>query len=346
MATEQARATMDKIDKRLLNIIQMRFPLVPEPYQVIAAELGISEEELLERARRLKDEQIIRQISAIFDSRRLGYSSTLVAMDIPEEHIEESARIISEHPGVSHNYKRDHPFNLWFTLTLPPGTNVSAEAEALGEAAGARRVRVLPAINLFKIGVELDVETGVNAAREGVYDQTRPYAVRPKITDEDITYIRVLQQDLPLEPRPFLGWAESIGVSEEALLAKAAEFKERGIMRRFAAVLRHQRAGFTANGMICWRIPEDKLPELGLRLAAYPEVSHCYQRPVYPDWPYSVFSMVHALGREQCEDVARRMSDDIGIDDYAILYSTKEYKKERVQYFVPWDRKLAKLPTR
>ncbi|MFQ5879875.1 MAG: Lrp/AsnC family transcriptional regulator, partial [Dehalococcoidia bacterium] len=191
-----------------------------------------------------------------------------------------------------------------------------------------------PALRLVKIGVELDKETGVNAARDGVYQQDRPYASRPKLTPKEKEYVRVLQQDLPFVPRPFRGWAASLGTSEEELLARARDFQASGLMRRFAAVHRHQQAGFVANGMICWRIPEDQLPDLGYRLAAYPEVSHCYQRPVYPDWPYSVFSMIHALSQKQCEAIARRMSADIGITDYAVLYSTKEYKKERVKYFV------------
>jgi len=327
--TASAAVTMDAADRRLLNLMQKDVPLVTRPFAEIGERLGMGEDEVLSRARRLKEGEIIRQISAIFDSRRLGYSSTLVAMDIPEEAIEESAGRISEHPGVSHNYKRDNPFNLWFTLTLPPDSDLEAEVQRLAEEAKARRARILPALRLFKIGVELDLEQGTNAAEKRQLTKEPPTS----FSEEDLTYVRVLQQDLPLEPLPFRAWAESLGVSEEEMFARAKDLEESGVMRRFAAVLRHQKAGFTANGMICWRIPEEKLPDLGYRLAAYPQVSHCYQRPVYPDWPYSVFSMVHALSREKCEEIARQMSEEIGISDYAILYSTKEYKKERVKYY-------------
>jgi DNA-binding Lrp family transcriptional regulator len=323
-------ASRDISDKRLLNQLQMRFPLIPRPFAAIAERLGLSEEEVLKRARRLKEQGIIRQISAIFDSRRLGYSSTLIAMDIPKEQIDESALRISEHPGVSHNYKRDHPFNLWFTLTLPPGADLEAEVAKLAEEIGTQRTRFLPALRLFKIGVELDMEQGINTPIKRGPAKAPPQS----LSLEDVAYVRVLQQDLSLVPEPFRPWAESLGVSQEGLFAKAQEFQECGMMRRFAAVLRHQKAGFVANGMICWRVPEDRLPELGYRLASYPEVSHCYQRPIYPDWPYSVFSMVHALSRRKCEEIARRMSQDIGIGDYVVLYSTHEYKKQRVKYFV------------
>jgi len=321
---------MDGIDRRLLTLIQKDFPLVVRPFAAIGEELGISEEDALARARRLKKAGIIRQISAIFDSRRLGYSSTLVAMDIPEERIDESASRISEHAGVSHNYKRDHSFNLWFTLTLPPGADLETEVVQLADVAGPRRTRILPALRLFKIGVELDLEQGVNVA-----EKRRPSKQPPRsFTEEDLDYVRVLQQDLSLEPTPFQGWAESLGVRQRRMFAKARDFEASGVMRRFAAVLRHQKAGFVANAMICWRIPEEQLPDLGYRLASYPQVSHCYQRPAYEDWPYNVFSIVHALSRRQCEEIARRMSQEIGVDDYVILYSTKEYKKERVRYHV------------
>ncbi|GAG33465.1 unnamed protein product, partial [marine sediment metagenome] len=242
----------------------------------------------------------------------LGYSSTLVAMDIPEEHIDESANRISEHPGVSHNYKRDHSFNLWFTLTLPPGADLEAEVAQLSAGAEARRTRILPALRVFKIGVELDLEQGANVA-----EKRRPSEQPPRsFTEEDLNYVRVLQQDLPLEPTPFQGWAESLGIRQRRMFVRARDFEASGVMRRFAAVIRHQKAGFAANGMICWHIPEDQLPDLGYRLASYPQVSHCYQRPAYPDWPYNVLSVVHALNRKKCEEIARRMSQEIGVDDY------------------------------
>ncbi len=321
---------VDAINRRLLNLIQKGFPLVVRPFAAIGEQLGISEEDALARARQLKEAGIIRQISAIFDSRRLGYSSTLVAMDITEEHVDESANHISDHPGVSHNYKRNHSFNLWFTLTLPPGADLEAEVAQLSVGAEARRTRILPALRVFKIGVELDLEQGANVA------ERRPPSEQPprSFTEEDLNYVRVLQQDLPLEPTPFQGWAESLGVRQRRMFAKAKDFEASGVMRRFAAVIRHQKAGFVANGMICWRIPEEQLPDLGYRLASYPQVSHCFQRPVFPDWPYNIYSMVHARSRQQCEDIARRMSEDTRISDYAMLYSSKEYKKERVRYYV------------
>jgi DNA-binding Lrp family transcriptional regulator len=319
--------SLDAIDRRLLNQIQKEFPLTARPFAAIGQQLEIGEEEALARTRHLKEAGIIRQISAIFDSRSLGYSSTLVAMDIDEEQIDESAAGISEHPGVSHNYRRNHNYNLWFTITLPPGSDLEAEVSALSQQAEARKTRMLPALRLFKIGVELDLEQGANAAeKKRIRQPERPFAER------DFAYVRVLQQDLPLDAAPFQGWASSLDLLEDELFTRAQEFIDSGVMRRFAAVLRHRKVGFLANGMVCWRVPEERLPDLGYQLASYPQVSHCIQRAVYPDWPYGVYCMIHAASREKCEETARQMSLDIGIDDYIILYSTKEYKKERVKY--------------
>lgn len=332
MTTTAQPQELTQLEKELVYAVQSAFPLVERPYRALGQPLHLSEDQVIRTIRALRTRGIIRQISAIFDSRRLGYTSTLVAMTIPEERLDQGATAISAHPGVSHNYKRDHPFNLWFTLTLPPGEDIEAQVERLAQAAGATRTRLLPALRLFKIGVELDVLNGANRAEK------RPPSPAPalppgELTERDRDFVRVLQQDLPAEPRPFDGWAAELGVGLAELFAWARRMEEARVMRRFAAVLRHQEAGFVANGMICWRMSAEQAAELGPRLAAYPEVSHCYQRPIYPDWPYSVFSMVHALSHQQCEEVARRMAADIGVGDYVILYSVKEYKKTRVQYF-------------
>ena len=113
-----------------------------------------------------------------------------------------------------------------------------------------------------------------------------------------------------------------------------ASFKARGIMRRFSAVLHHRRAGFTANSMAVWKVPEERSVEVGNLMAQSPWVTHCYERPTYPDWEYTHFTMIHATSTEKCEEVAREISQATGISDYMLLYSSREYKKTRVRYFV------------
>ena len=156
--------------KELLNTLQWDFPLVEEPFSEIGARLGLTEEEVIGQIVTLKDEAIIRELNAIFDTRRLGYKSSLVAVRAPEDRVDDVAAVISEHPGVSHNYKRDHYFNIWFTLAVPPESDLESELDSLATRAGAETYRLLPTKHLFKIGVKLDmtkdeVEAGTREAR-------------------------------------------------------------------------------------------------------------------------------------------------------------------------------------
>ncbi|MFQ5826664.1 MAG: Lrp/AsnC family transcriptional regulator, partial [Dehalococcoidia bacterium] len=153
---------LDTIDKRLLEATQKGFPLAPEPFFELGKQLEIGQEEALQRVVALKEKSIIREISAIFDGRYLGYQSTLVALRLPPHQLDGAAGIIGQHPGVSHNYAREHAFNLWFTLALPPGANLEEETQTLAARAGAEAVLSLPAIKVFKIGVYFRLSDAVH----------------------------------------------------------------------------------------------------------------------------------------------------------------------------------------
>jgi len=320
----------NEADRTLLNLVQKEIQLTSEPFKLVAAELSTTEDDVLTRLRRLRDEEgVIRQISAIFDTRKLGYTSTLVAMRVPAERVNEAARIINEHPGVSHNYERAHEFNIWFTLAVPPGMELTEHIDRLHELCNAEATRVLPTLKMFKIEVRLDMESGVSNA-DG---PPPPKAELPPLTDDDIRAIRALQMDIPLVTRPFAEEAATVGMSEDELLSYGHKFLGDGRMRRCAAILRHRRAGFLANGMGVWKMPEDRAVDLGYKIASFPQVTHCYQRPVYEDWPYRVFSMVHARTEEKVREVIQNISSETGLDEYDILFSTREFKKTRVPYF-------------
>ena len=325
---------MDATDKKLLNLLQWDFPLVVEPFQALAERVGATEDNVITRINRSKNSGIIRQINAIFDTKMLGYKSSLVAMQIDDRVIDGIANKISAHPGVSHNYKRDHSFNLWFTLAVPPNLSLEDEIAKMAQIRGVRKVRSMPTKKLFKIGVKLDLEhpDPENPAPNDMIKEKN--VQREPLTKDEIAKIIELQKDLALVPRPFLNISKKLGITEKELLDAASEFKERGIMRRFAAVLGHQKAGFVANGMVTWEVPEDRLEYVAKIAISFSQVSHCYQRPVYEDWPYNLFTMIHARNRESCARIAEEISKRTGIREYVILYSTKEYKKERVKYFV------------
>jgi siroheme decarboxylase len=336
---------MDDTDKRLLNLLQTEVPITPRPWGEIGEQLGgISEAEVMERVRALTATAIIRQISAIFDTRWLGYESSLVAAQYDSARVDAAAAIVNEHPGVSHNYQRDHVFNLWYAIAVSPDSRLGLErtVQILHETSGARSTRLMPALHLFKIGVEFDVEgtAKLGEKKPGGCTHKDRKAVDTSLTDLEIRFVREMQNDLAIEPEPFAATASRLGVSLEELQRTAAAMIEDGRMRRFSAVLRHREVGFTANAMGVWaaRGTEAEILAAGEKMAGFRAVTHCYRRPTYPDWPYNLFTMVHGRTPAECEAVLAEISRQTGVTDYAVLYSTKEWKKVRVEYFTDAER--------
>jgi DNA-binding Lrp family transcriptional regulator len=327
---------LDTIDKEILNEIQWSFPLVAEPYKELAQRFHTTDDDIKKRISRLKSIGIMRQLSAIFDTRRLGYKSSLVAMSISPEKLEYVANQINRHPGVSHNYERNHEYNLWFTLATPPGSDLKTEVDKFHKLEGIKKIRLLPTIKLFKIGVRLEM---ADEKREvAPTEQKKPIKeIKFVPTEQDKEFVRQLQKDLQVVDRPFLAAAQKLGLTEEEVFEKLRYYEEIGVMRRFAAILRHRDAGFIANGMIVWRVPDSRIDEVGAMLGAFPQISHCYQRPVYQDWPYNVFSMVHCKTIDEAKSLAKKIQSHIKVDDYTILFSSREFKKTRVEYFVEHD---------
>ena len=336
---------LDDLDRELLNAVQWDFPLEPRPFAVLAERLGVAEEIVRERVQKVKDAQVLRQLSAIFDTRALGYTSALVAAKVDADRIDDAAAAISAHPGVSHNYKRNHAYNLWYTVAVPPGESLDEHVDVLHRESGAFVTRKLPTLKLYKIGVKLDM-TGKTAAdaKAEVLEHERPERKAempaPDLSDLEVETIRVVQHDLPNVERPFAAYGAQIadGISEDEVLTILRSFKERKLMRRFAAVMNHRTAGFKANAMGVWAVPENDLDVIGPEMAGFAAVSHCYRRPTYDDWPYSVFTMIHGRSARDCEATVEAIRAETGIDEYCLLWSVKEYKKVRLQYFTPdWD---------
>jgi len=334
----QVRGEMDSVDQGLLNEMQDRFPLVREPFGELAARVGVDAGEVVARLEAMRESGVLRQVSPIFDTKALGYTSSLVAMRVAEERLADAAEVVNAHPGVSHNYRRTHDFNMWFTIAVAPGADLQAHVDTLHRLAGAESTRMLPTLRLFKIGVTLDM-TGERAMDHRSAPQytheRREVAARHTLTARDIDVIRAVQGDLALAPDPFSAPAGELGVSVERLIEELEGLRERGYLRRFAAILRHRKAGFGANGMAVWDVPEDDILEVGSAMAGYTTISHCYQRPKYEDWRYNLFTMIHARKKGECEEFVAELSKRHGLEDHAVLYSTTEYKKVRLAYFTP-----------
>ncbi|HWE32924.1 MAG TPA: Lrp/AsnC family transcriptional regulator, partial [Solirubrobacteraceae bacterium] len=339
-----AARPLDELDKRLLNLMQGSFPIAERPYATVAAAAGITEDELLGRVQKLLDDRIIRQVTPIFDTRALGYSSMLVAAKVDPDNPWRPANIINAHPGVSHNYLRNHEFNIWFTIATEPDSPLGLQGtlEVLARLAGAESVRQLPTLKLFKIRMDLEMEAGTEALAKAA-QAAEPAETEPQPYDEfDKAVIRALQGDMPVIAEPYAPAAAALGISQDRLLAHLNGMQERRLLRRVAAILFHRRAGFSANGMGVWQVPDDRILELGMRMAAFRGISHCYQRPTYEDWPYSVFTMAHGRSKEECDAILDSIAADTGITDRATLYSSTEFKKIRLLYFTDdyraWER--------
>jgi DNA-binding Lrp family transcriptional regulator len=307
---------------------------VTRPFDAIAEKFDSSSEIVKERLNKLKQEGVLRQLSAIFDTRKLGYTSSLVAMEIDSDKLEHVASQINRHPGVSHNYERDHQFNLWFTLAVPPGSDLETEINKFNVLKGIKKVRMLPTLQLFKIGVKLDMIDSKKHEVAPTEEKKEIKNIKFDPTEQDKNFIRELQKDMEIIDEPFAKSANNLGITENELFEKMKEYQEIGVMRRFAAILRHRQVGFTANGMIVWKVPEDQISEVGAKLGSFPQVSHCYERPTYSDWPYNVFSMIHCKTHAEANEMAKTIQDQIHVDDYRILFSSREFKKTRVEYFV------------
>ncbi|MGI8559304.1 MAG: siroheme decarboxylase subunit alpha [Solirubrobacteraceae bacterium] len=342
-----AAVALDQLDRKLLNLMQGSFPLEPRPYAAVARAAGVEHEVVLDRVERLLAQRIIRQVTPIYDTRAFGYGSMLVAAKVDPEHPWAAAKIINAHPGVYHNYLRNHEFNMWFTLAVESDSKLGLQAtlDVLQELCGAESIRQLPTLQLFKIRMDLEME-GDTAALASAGAEQAPADLNAVPYDErDIEVVRATQGDMPVAAEPYAPAAERLGIGVPELLEHMAGMRERGLLRRVAAILFHRRAGFSANGMGVWKVPDEQIEELGPRMASFRGISHCYQRPTYEDWPYSVFTMAHGRSKSECDAVLDAIADDTGIHERATLYSSTEFKKIRLLYFTDdfkeWERQHA-----
>ncbi len=334
----------ESLTAELLSIIQKNFPLTKHPYQEIANMLGVEEEEVISALKEQKRNSIIRQISPIFDTKRLGYDSSLVAFMIDDDKISQAVEIINSHPGVSHNYERDHDFNIWFTLAAASDSKLGLKktVELLAKKTQAREAVMLPTIKMFKIAVKLNT-TGKEAKKQKV--EKREYKdIEFSSFHRDI--VRATQYDLPICHEPFKQIVQDKNISYDKLFSTLNELKDAGVMRRFAAILNHRKAGFNANAMVVWDIDEKDAVSIGKKAAEFSAVSHCYLRPKYKNWPYNLFTMIHGKTTDETNAIIESIANEIEHKSKRALYSTREFKKVRIEYFSPefksWEEKIIK----
>lgn len=322
---------IDQRDRELLGALQGETPLVSTPFAVIGQMIDMSEKEVIKRIERLKREGVVRQFAAHFDMRALGYRSCLVAAKVSPERIDEAAAMINAHPGVTQNYKRNNDFNLWFTIAVAPSTKLGLEKtiEILGDEAGCETVRPLPTLKIFKnLADGAEHHTAHDESHNGDH-QYEP------LTPHEIECVRLLQRELPLQPRPFEALAKNTTLGADELIEALRTLAKRGQVRHFGAIIPIRRAGFSASTMGVWQVPQDRAEELGQMMAQNKAVSHCYLRPTYDDWPFSLYTIVHGRSVDECESIVNDLAIDSGIETKQTLYPMREYKKARVSFFSP-----------
>ncbi|MBN2736628.1 MAG: hypothetical protein JXR70_06575 [Spirochaetales bacterium] len=317
---------LSELEKSVLDEIQKDIPLVKRPFRKMAETAGTDESTFLNTTQSLLNKDIIRDISAIYNAAGLGYASTLVAL--ATKYPDKTAEAINRHHGVSHNYYREHHFNLWFTLTIPCNQEFNTEILKILQDEEYEAYRILPSLKTYKIGVNF------RFSGEKKLKSKNSYSTEIQSVNLDKELIRILLSPFPLTPEPWSKIASTLCRTEQQLFNEIETLKKARVIKRISGVIRHRKTEYKANGMACFQVAENKIDQAGALAAQYNAVSHCYKRPVFPDWPYSLFAMTHGTSIKDCEHIADKIASEIGAEKTLLLFSTKEYKKERVKYLI------------
>jgi DNA-binding Lrp family transcriptional regulator len=313
------------LEFRLLNEFQRDFPLTPTPFAEIAARLGSDESTVLATLRRLQADGTISRVGAVFAPRSVG-ASTLAALAVPRDRLEAVAAMVSAHPGVNHNYEREHAFNLWFVATAADEPALSALLAEIGGATACPPI-ALPLLEEFHIDLGFDLLHG------GKVQQAARRCEKRAINALDRRLIAALQPGLELVPQPFARLAEETGMQESALAGRLAEWIDEGCIKRFGVVVRHHELGYKANAMLVFDVPDELVSTVGQRLAREPGVTLCYRRQRHlPHWQANLFCMVHGRSREAVEPVIERLCQVAGYPCKA-LFSLRRFKQCGAKYF-------------
>ncbi len=327
---------------KILYEIQKNFPLHFKPFKKIGEKLGLDENEVIQIIKYEKDNGIIRQISGIFDTKKLGYKSSLIAFKVNKDSIDKAVKILNSHPGISHNYERNHNFNIWFTIAVPPDSLLGLEktVKILAKKAFAKDFIILPTKKLFKISVKLDT-TGKEAKKEKIVKKIYKDL---SLTNLHKKIISLVQDDIKITSEPFFDIIKKLNINYDTFFNNLNELKDAGYMRRYAAILNHRKAGFGANAMVVWDIDEEIAEKMGEKIASFSSVSHCYLRPKFYNWPYNLFSMVHGKSKEETNALVNEIEQEVIYNSNKYLYSSREFKKVRVKYYTDdinnWEKEI------
>lgn len=317
--------------------LQRGIPLCARPFEELSRELGCGEADLLACLARQRAVGTVRRFGAVFDTRRLGYRSALCAAAVSVEALDAAAAKLTPLAGVTHCYVREATSalrpgvpNLWFTLSYPADI-FPAMVDEVAARLGPYALHVLPATRRFKVDVVFGAAT--RAREEDVAEGDD----LPPVTARDRAVIGALQGDTEVRADFFAALAGRLGMKEWDLLSTLEIWRRKGRLKRIGLLLHHRNAGWSANGMCCWRVAGDTTAA-GRALAARGEVTHCYERPEAPNFPYNLFAMVHARAAAEANAQFASLSAEVNrVAGTAVpavmLLSTREYKKTSMTFF-------------
>ncbi|MCK9594531.1 MAG: hypothetical protein PHH68_02930 [Candidatus Omnitrophica bacterium] len=317
---------LNKSDRLLLEELQDGFPLNSRPYARIAARIGMSEKALIHKLKKLKKDKVIRYVGAIFDNRALGVNSTLVAMAVPENSLSRVVDLVNALPQVSHNYLRGGEFNLWFTLSAADKAGLKKLLAWIKKETGIKKCLGLDTVRVFKINARFDLGTG-NKSKVAMAASCKKHCGTAPASE--IKYISGLNKPMEITERPFALLADNLGLSTERVLKLLAGYKKKGWLRRIGMILDHLSAGLRSNALVVWKVPETRIEAAAKCFSAFSGISHCYQRRVFTDWPYNIYTMLHASDKKSAVELIKRISDSAGLKQYRVLFTLKELKKEK-----------------
>lgn len=313
--------------KKLCNALQNGLPIVARPFAHIAEQLGCDEAAAIAETKNLITIGVIRRISAAINYRILGRVSALVAGHVEEQKLDSVVAAVNRLEGVSHNYLRDHFYNLWFTLQSDSESQAASILAGLS-ADAATAFHWLPAIRTFKLDVRFDAEsdgTSLLPCEEMPATAESKESTVVCLREDEKAIITQLQKNMKIVPEPFAltqNSAENLPIIQNLI--------DKGVIRRIAAVVNYRELGFFANAMFVCVVEDQRVEEVGGRLAASNNVSHCYQRKTFQGWPYTLFGMMHGKSMEQLEQVAAAFCSQEKITQFALLKTVREFKKKPV----------------
>ena len=335
----EERCKLDTLDKELLQHLQDKFPLAKRPWAEIGKRLGITEEEVLSRSERLSSDGVIRKLRTILNGQKVGgCASTLMAMRVPAEKMEKVVSIVNEYMSVTHNYQREHDYNLWFTVTTCGGKDLRSTVDEIKGRTGIPDSDVLdlPTTRVFKVDVRFkftDFKDDSDRNDISIPNERTKMNKDDEPNETDQAILRAAQEGIPVVKEPFAGIAREAGISQDEVIARLKRLISNGVIKRLGISINQRKVGIVANAVVAWRVPQEHVERIGKMLSSYKEVTHCYERVTIPGkWEYNLFTVIHGYNRESVEEMAKRLSEVVGISDYLVLFSNEQFKRTSVMH--------------